>query len=517
MWAAFLSLPWLLGGCGAKDIGTARSRGDVLSPGDAGLEVGGCRGDSDCLTDDLCRPRTCEDHRCVEQEPIACSDDDPCTVDACNSADGQCTFEPLTADVDGDGHRQPLAGFAPGAPGACGDDCDDRSERAFPGGAETCDGVDNDCNGVTDDSYVYRSPGADPFVVAEGKKGAESGGLVYTGKQLVALVTTHDERYQARLLGLGNLTDYTYTFESEVVASNNDTFAGGLTWSGQVLGVAWEDRRDNDYEIYFNRFDEAGRKLDPDLRISDAIGFSLDPSLLLSGDEYLIAWTDGRNGSDAFQVMAQRVNVLGAPIGGNVSLTPDFFNAKSAVLALGTTEVGLTFSASSTYGEQVVFRGMTHDLSALGPATVVSGPNAAGGGAVFAQDRYVVSWSEYTPGVGPGDSIWAAAVDRNGTVLQQTTRLTPSGGFARSHSVLSLGDRILVAWAFDSGQSYDIFTQMFSKQLEPLGEPLQVTDSALDEIGPRLRFGPEGEVALVYSEHTNDRGPRVLMEMLSCR
>jgi hypothetical protein len=108
-------------------------------------------------------------------------------------------------------------------------------------------------------------------------------------------------------------------------------------------------------------------------------------------------------------------------------------------------------------------------------------------------------------------------VDRNGTILLAAQAITGLGGFARSHSVLSLGDRLLVAWANDQGQSYDVFYQMFSADLQPISGLVQVTATSLDEVAPRLRFGPDGEVALLYTEHTIDHGPRVLMQTLTCR
>jgi hypothetical protein len=501
--------------CGAKDVGLGFERGTKLEVSDAGLGIGECRGDSDCPFDDQCFPRVCVEHACVDLPPVDCDDSDPCTVDTCEPERGECSSVPLTPDEDGDGHRQPLPGFLPGSPQACGDDCDDQAAAALPGGTELCDGVDNDCNGVIDDTYQFSPTGRAPIVVAEGNKGAESSGLVHTGDEYVALVTIHDEHYQARLVGLGDLV--TFSFATDVVLGNSDTFGGGLTWSGQALALAWEDRRDSDYEIYFNRFDSSGNKLNPDLRISDASGFSLDPTLLFTGTDYLVGWTDGRNGSDDFKVFGQRVTRLGQPIGANVNLTPDFFNSKGASLAPGLTEIGITFSASSAYGEQVVFRAVPYDLAVLGPAVVVSPPNAAGGGAVFAAGNYVVSWSEYTPGVGPGQSIFGAVVDRNGTILLAAQAITGLGGFARSHSVLSLGDRLLVAWANDQGQSYDVFYQMFSADLQPISGLVQVTATSLDEVAPRLRFGPDGEVALLYTEHTIDHGPRVLMQTLTCR
>ena len=52
---------------------------------------------------------------------------------ACSMASG------TLYDEDGDGYS------------FCGSDCDDRDEDARPGGFETCDGIDNDCDGVIDE------------------------------------------------------------------------------------------------------------------------------------------------------------------------------------------------------------------------------------------------------------------------------------------------------------------------------------------------------------------------------
>jgi hypothetical protein len=134
---------------------------------------------------------------------------------------------------------------------------------------------------------------------------------------------------------------------------------------------------------------------------------------------------------------------------------------------------------------------------------------------VYASERYLLFWTEYN--MGPGESVWAAAVDRNGTAILGPRAITAGGGFARSVSVLPFGDRVLLAWSNDWGEAYNIYVQMFSLDLAPLGDVLQVTASPTDILAPRLRFGRDGEVALVYTERSVEQGPRVWFETLTCR
>src|SRR5690606_3773269 len=200
-------------------------------------------------------------------------------------------------------------------------------------------------------------------LVDQGEKGAESGGLVFADDQYAFFVSTHDAHYQAQLIGVDPTQGE--RFRSDVSLTNSDTFAGDIEWTGQVLAVVWEDRRDNDYEIYFNRFDTLGQKLDPDLRVSNAPGFSLDPTLYFSGSDYLALWSDGRRGSNNFSVFGQRIALLGMPVGDEVEVTPEFPGAKTPSLTGGETELGMAFNAPSAQGLQVVFRTLSHDLSSI--------------------------------------------------------------------------------------------------------------------------------------------------------
>lgn len=84
-----------------------------------------------------------------------CDDTDPAVhpgaAEACNGVDDDCdgdVDEGLTSDDDGDGFTS--VGSCEGS----ADDCDDDDPAVHPGATEACNGVDDDCDGSTDEGGV---------------------------------------------------------------------------------------------------------------------------------------------------------------------------------------------------------------------------------------------------------------------------------------------------------------------------------------------------------------------------
>ncbi len=152
---------------------------------DAGPDAPGpaCLLDADCIDVlDLCNPVGCLQGKCTPLKPVVCDDKDPCTDDSCDPATGKCSFDPLTFDLDKDGFKGPRPGTKAGDPGSCGDDCDDTSPLAYPGGKELCDGVDNDCNGIIDDEAKFLPVNADPILISDlALNKAYASGIAYSG------------------------------------------------------------------------------------------------------------------------------------------------------------------------------------------------------------------------------------------------------------------------------------------------------------------------------------------------
>jgi hypothetical protein len=109
------------------------------------LELGRCRFTPDAsLCDDgvYCNgAEVCELGKgCLPGPPTSCSDDNPCTIDACVESTRSCTRTPR--DVDGDGDPDIHCG---------GGDCNDLDPSVSSLLDEICDnGVDDDCDGDVD-------------------------------------------------------------------------------------------------------------------------------------------------------------------------------------------------------------------------------------------------------------------------------------------------------------------------------------------------------------------------------
>lgn len=496
-------------GCGAKSglFGASSSDGSDADGGDAAgdgavegsTDGGPCVVDADCIQEDVCARSFCDDGTCVIGPPLVCDDGDECTRDTCDSATGECLFEPLTRDEDGDGFLGPRPGFAAGAPGSCGNDCDDTRPEAFPGGLEVCDGVDNDCNGIVDDGAGYVPSGAPPVRLSEPANVSSGGaGLAWSGTGYGATYTGRQGRWVNFYHGL-TATGVTEVPETDITSVNNDTFAGPLVWTGSVFGTVWEDRRDNNYEIYFNRLNALGEKLGPDVRISDAAGFSLHPDVVWNGSEYVVIWDDERVGLQTYQIIGRRVSADGEAIGEEVTLTEFTVQARSPRIAEGESRLGLVYTQTVGQEKRVAFQSVSPDLEQSGEAVTISEPGGTEPVIVWATDRYVVAW-EVRAGAAPGSSIFAATVDEQGNVIEPARAVTTGASFARSPALIGLGDRALLVWADDADGNYELYGKMLDLGLGELNPRTRITFDPADTLDPIPAFGPEGDVGVVFTD-----------------
>ena len=380
-----------------------------------------CSADPDCDTGDLCARAECREGTCVALPAVVCDDQNSCTDDACDSQSGQCSYTPVTLDLDNDGHRAPKPGFAAGAVGACGDDCDDRSAAAYPGGKETCDGADNDCNGKVDDGAQYSDVQKPVRVGSMTFDSTNGAGMAYDGRNYGITFSGHKQRWSSYFTSLSRF-GATVVPETPLDDINSATYAGSLVHNGSYFGSAWPDaRQDGNYEVYFNRYDSNGQKAGPDLRVTQAPKFSLDPSLVWNGQEWILVWDDTRNeprqGGNDVRLYGQRIAFDGSLVGGNVALTGADIKAERPAVALSPTKVGIAFVARITDTvTHTKFFTTAPDLSPPSPIVDLGGTDVNRVGLVHVGGHFAAFWDRYGDTIGP--SIYGTTIDENGNTTQ---------------------------------------------------------------------------------------------------
>ena len=275
----------------------------------------------------------------------------------------QCT------DADGDGFFYESG---------CGTalDCNDADSGTYPGATETCDGYDNDCDGLTDND-----PACDSSCDLPGKAGSDvllgdaqryaGTAVVWTGSEYgVAWAGDTRELYFARLDPSGNFIGQAVQVSSGV---DVDAWWPSLVWTGTHFGVAWSDDRNYNDQVYFARLDASGNKLGDDVLVSSDPDYSYAQSLVWTGTEYGVAWEDHRHGPG--EIYFARLDALGNKIGNEVRVTDVPSQSYEPSMVWNGTEYGMAWVDHRT-GTDIYFARLDASGGKIGGDVLVTDPSA---------------------------------------------------------------------------------------------------------------------------------------------
>jgi len=142
----------------AADAGTWYADADADDYGDATSTTTACEAPEGYVPDST----DCDDGRATVNpgaDEVCDGLDDDCdgSTDEIGAVDGDVYYEDSDVDGYGDAGSSVLACSEPDGYGVDDTDCDDSDGGVHPGASETCDGVDEDCDGAVDDDATDAS------------------------------------------------------------------------------------------------------------------------------------------------------------------------------------------------------------------------------------------------------------------------------------------------------------------------------------------------------------------------
>ncbi|MEZ4298629.1 MAG: hypothetical protein R3B70_27000 [Polyangiaceae bacterium] len=336
-----------------------------------------------------------------------------------------------------------------------------------------------------------------------GENYAEPAGIAGSEGSYIAIYTNGQGK-TARIAPLDAGGNSMPPGEQALASATADTFGGPIVRLGDGYATAWQDRRFGNYEVFFSVLGSSGNKVLPEVRLSEAPGFSIAPSLCRRGEELTVIWQDDE-ASGKYEVHGQRVDANGGLLGGVTKLTTSAgVGVAAPSVACGPGGVGVAWREGDPQTGDLRFQTFDPSLAPVTaqPITLTGGNSDPRGAAVvWAGDRYVVAWSDESASP---HAIHAAAVAEDGTVLVPATVITqPGAGRSRFPALRVAGERVIVAYQDnrDDNQGYEIYVRIVAKDLTPVGDEVRITTAPNDSTTPHLARGPAGDLGVLFSDY----------------
>ena len=286
-------------------------------------------------------------------------------------------------------------------------------------------------------------------------------------------------------------------------------------WAGDRYGLVWTDRRSGNYEVYFALANASLQKLAPgDVRLTNSRGFSLNPSVLWTGRDFLVVWQEELGG---YEIHVRRISADGGTVGPDVTVRSGFDSRNVSVVALPAGGYVLAWLEGSSIGPTITARVNVMRLDEglvplTGPVLPIAG-TVNGGPALTLVDGKLAVAAHASNGTSSIVTLDPATLS-----VVATKPLTDGvQSFGRDVALLGVGQRLVAAWADDRDdqRTFEIYVQTFDANLTPAASAARVTSANGDSVSPVLAPYGSTDAVLVWNDGRNGRS-QVYGRALQC-
>lgn len=263
--------------------------------------------------------------------------------------------------------------------------------------------------------------------------------------------------YGARLNTNGVLID---TNGFAVMAGPELQIEPSICCDGSNYFVVWEDRRTQALGINGARVDTGGTVLDPGGIVISGIANlpEWQPSVTFNGADYLVVWTDDRNGTYP-DIYGARVDPNGTVLDTlniPISLTSGV-KGNAAVASNGSGFIAVweddrDYPAGDVYGSRISAAGVVLDPQGVDVTTAAAFHDDPG--VACGDENSLIAWGDYRNGLYSSD-IYGARVDAIGNILDSPSFMVCTAPFGQySPSITYDGINYCAVWTHNIGGAW---------------------------------------------------------------
>jgi hypothetical protein len=370
--------------------------------------------------------------------------------------------------------------------------------------ADTCNGVDDDCDGVIDAivTRVTTSTGVstDPALVWN----SSGYGLSWSDNR-----TGNYEIFFSRITAAGSEVGD----DIQLTATGENSSTPSLVWTGTEYGVLWNDGPNNSSAVDFLRLGASGAALGTPLQVPTQLKAEVNSALVWTGAQYALAWTDTRN-SGQWDVYTATLSPLGTKSSADNNITPVSNGSGSPSIAWSGTGFGTAWHDNRDGNWEIYFARLnTAAATKLGAEVRITSNNqwSRTPWVVWSATDWGLAWTDNRDG---NYEIYMSRVAAAGTKVGGDTRLTTQAADSNHPSVAWTGTDYGLVWADNRDGNYEIYFKRMPHDLATVGTDVRVTESAGDSTSPVVVW--TGSHFGVAWQDTRDGDPEIYLATLIC-
>jgi fibronectin type 3 domain-containing protein len=280
------------------------------------------------------------------------------------------------------------------------------------------------------------------------------------------------------------------------LASSSWAEAPSAAWDGAAFGVVWRDDRNGNSEIYFSRVTASGTVLVAPIRVTYDTSFSQNPSLVWAGSAYGLSWTDGR--TTTADIYFTRLDTSGNRLSGEIQITSDASISDSSSLVWTGSEYGVAWTDNRLGNPEIYFAKIDAYGTKLTSDIQMSnlGGNSGNPSLVHTGNQYALAWQNDAAG---HDDIYFARVSNYGIKIGSDLRVTTDAGASRNPSLAWTGTEYGLAWDDSRNPTREIYFARISATGDLLSSNVRVTNDAAASDAPSLVW-KDGQYLVAWSD-----------------
>ncbi|MCK4941772.1 hypothetical protein KAS45_06720, partial [candidate division WOR-3 bacterium] len=253
-----------------------------------------------------------------------------------------------------------------------------------------------------------------------------------------------------------------------------DQLHPAVAFDGVNFFVVWRDQRSGAGDIYGARVSQSGTVLDPTgILITPNANYQNNPDIAFDGTNYLVVWSDYRNGVD-YDIYGARVTQAGTVVDpGGFTISTSSSDQHSPEIAFDGTSYLVVWEDyrngvdCDIYGARVTQSGNVLDTSGIAISTVATDQEVPS--VAFDNTNFLVVWHDSRSD--PSDDIYGARISQAGAVLDTAGILISAAARDQTSPAITFGtSNYLAVWQDE--RNFSLACDIYGTRIEQSGNVL---------------------------------------------